>query len=132
MKGARGMRSGSVGALVCVCVLLLLSTPTSAAGPEIFLRDEPEEYVMIDKLQGLGLLPGLMTGTRGLEAREVALEAGKEGNVEDPFVDGMLGFSSSKARWPSISGSGAGWGTRTPVHPPNGQGVRFRTARDTG
>jgi hypothetical protein len=63
---------------------------SAAAGPEIFLRDEPEAYVLIDKLQGLGLLPALMTGTRGLEAREVALEAGKEEDAEDPFVDGML------------------------------------------
>jgi len=71
------MRSNAVGVLACV--LVALSTPASAAGPEIFLRDEPEEYVMIDKLQGLGLLPDIMTGTRGLEAREVALEAGKRG-----------------------------------------------------
>ena len=84
------MRLRGVGVLVCV--LLVLPAASPAAGPEIFLRDEPEEYVMIDKLQGLGLLPGLMTGTRGVEAREVALEAGKEGNVEDPFVDGMLRF----------------------------------------
>ncbi|PJB31212.1 MAG: hypothetical protein CO109_11245 [Deltaproteobacteria bacterium CG_4_9_14_3_um_filter_65_9] len=48
-----------------VCVLLVLPAAASAAGPEIFLRDEPEEYVLIDKLQGLGLLPALMTGTRG-------------------------------------------------------------------
>ena len=65
---------------------------SQAAGPGIFLQAEPEDYILIDKLQGLGLLPGLMTGTRGLEAREVALEAGKEKNVGDPFVDGMLRF----------------------------------------
>ena len=82
--------SGAIGLLVCV--LLVLPTAALPAGPEIFLRDEPEDYVMIDKLQGLGLLPGLMTGTRGLESREVALEAEKEGNVGDPFVDGMLRF----------------------------------------
>ncbi|MGZ9149122.1 MAG: capsule assembly Wzi family protein, partial [Candidatus Deferrimicrobiaceae bacterium] len=84
------MRSRTVGVLVGV--LLVLPTLAPAAGPEIFLRDEPEAYVLIDKLQGLGLLPGLMTGTRGLEAREVALEAGKEEQIGDPFVDGMLRF----------------------------------------
>ena len=82
------MRSRTVGVLVGV--LLVLPAAALPAGPEIFLRDEPEVYVLIDKLQGLGHLPGLMTGTRGLEAREVALEAGKEGSAEDPFVDEML------------------------------------------
>ena len=86
------MRSRAIGVLVCV--LVALPTLASAAGPEIFLRDEPEDYVMIEKLQGFGLLPALMTGTRGLEAREVALEAGKEGHVGTRSPTGCSGFSS--------------------------------------
>ena len=31
-----------------------------AAGPEIFLREEPETYLVIDKLEGMGFLKGLM------------------------------------------------------------------------
>ena len=97
---------------------------SSAAGPEIFLRDEPEDYVMIDKLQGLGLLPGLMTGTRGLEAREVALEAGKEGNVGDPFVDGMLRFLQLEGARDLDFRIGGGLGYSNAGYvPPNAQGV---------
>ena len=116
------MRSRSVGALVCVLLFLPMASP--AAGPEIFLRDEPEEYVMIDKLQGLGLLSGLMTGTRGLEAREVALEAGKEGNVEDPFVDGMLRFLQLEGAMALDFRIGGGLGYSNAGYiPPNAQGV---------
>ena len=62
------------------------------ASPEIFLVAQPENYIVIDKLEGMGLLPGLMTSDRGLEAREVALEAEKKGDVEDPFAADMLRF----------------------------------------
>ena len=97
---------------------------SAAAGPEIFLRDEPEDYVLIDKLQGLGLLPGLMTGTRGLEAREVALEAGKEGNVGDPFVDGMLRFLQLEGARDLDFRIGGGLGYSNDGYiPPNAQGV---------
>ena len=95
-----------------------------AAGPEIFLRDEPEAYVLIDKLQGFGLLSGLMTGTRGLEAREVALEAGKEGNVGDPFVDGMLRFLQLEGARDLDFRIGGGLGYSSGGYiPPNAQGV---------
>ncbi len=95
-----------------------------AAGPEIFLRDEPEAYVLIDKLQGLGLLPGLMTGTRGLEAREVALEAGKERNVGDPFVDGMLRFLQLEGARNLDFRIGGGLGYSNAGYiPPNAQGI---------
>jgi len=95
-----------------------------AAGPGIFLRDEPEVYVLIDKLQGLGLLPGLMTGTRGLEAREVALEAGKEKNVGDPFVDGMLRFLQLEGARDLDFRIGGGLGYSNAGYiPPNAQGV---------
>jgi len=98
--------------------------PSPAAGPEIFLRDEPEDYVMIDKLQGLGLLPGLMTGTRGFEAREVALEAGKEGNVGDPFVDGMLRFLQLEGARDLDFRIGVGMGYSNEGYiPANAQGV---------
>jgi len=112
--------------VACVIGIFLLFLPmlSPAAGPEIFLRDEPEEYVMIDKLQGLGFLPGLMTGTRGLEAREVALEAAKEGNVEDPFVDGMLRFLQLEGAMDLDFriGGGLGYSNEGSI-PPNAQGV---------
>src|SRR4030066_2589655 len=73
---------------------MILAFPAVAlpAGPEIFLLEEPESYLVIAKLEGLGLLPGLMTGDRGLEAREVAKEAQKAYGTTDPFEDGMLRF----------------------------------------
>jgi hypothetical protein len=122
MKEARIMRFGTVGVLVCV--LLVLPVVASPAGPEIFLRDEPEAYVLIDKLQGLGLLPGLMTGTRGLEAREVALEAGKEEHVGDPFVDGMLRFLELEGARDLDFRIGGGLGYSNDGYiPPNAQGI---------
>ena len=95
-----------------------------AAGPGIFLRAEPEDYVIIDKLQGFGLLPGLMTGTRGLEAREVALEAGKEAQIGDPFVDGMLRFLQLEGArdFDFRIGGGVGYSNAGYI-PPNAQGV---------
>ena len=122
MKGVRITRT--VAACVIGAVLLCLPMSSPAAGPEIFLRDEPEEYVMIDKLQGLGLLPGLMTGTRGLEAREVALEAGKEKNIGDPFVDGMLRFLQLEGAMDLDFRIGGGLGYSNAGYiPPNAQGV---------
>ena len=122
MKGARIIRTRAIGVLVCV--LLALPTAALPAGPEIFLRDEPEAYVLIDKLQGLGLLPGLMTGTRGLEAREVALEAGKEEQIGDPFVNGMLRFLQLEGArdFDFRIGGGSGYSNDGYI-PPNAQGV---------
>ena len=115
-----------------VCVILSLPLVSPAAGPGIFLRAEPEDYVIIDKLQGLGLLPGLMTGTRGLETREVALEAGKEGNVGDPFVDGMLRFLQLEGARDFDFRIGGGLGySNAGYPPPTRKASRFRTARDT-
>jgi hypothetical protein len=122
MKGVRIIRSRAVGVLVGVLLSLPMSSP--AAGPGIFLRDEPEDYVIIDKLQGLGLLPGLMTGTRGLEAREVALEAGKEELIGDPFVDGMLRFLRLEGARDFDFRIGGGLGYSNDGYiPPNAQGV---------
>ncbi|MGA6993601.1 MAG: capsule assembly Wzi family protein [Candidatus Deferrimicrobiaceae bacterium] len=75
-------------------VWMILAFPAVAlsAGPEIFLQEEPETYLLIDKLEGMGFLPGLMTDDRGLEAREVAGEADKVDDTGDPFADGMLRF----------------------------------------
>ena len=116
------MRTSAIGVLVCV--LLVLPTAALPAGPEIFLRDEPEAYVLIDKLQGLGLLPGLMTGTRGLEAREVALEAGKEEQIGDPFVNGMLRFLQLEGARDLDFRIGGGLGySNNGYIPPNAQGV---------
>ena len=122
MKGVRITRT--VAACVIGAVLLALPTAALPAGPEIFLRDEPEAYVLIDKLQGIGLLPGLMTGTRGLEAREVAREAGKEKNVGDPFVDGMLRFLQLEGAMDLDFRIGGGLGYSNAGYiPPNAQGV---------
>ena len=75
--------------------LVFIALPTAAfpAGPEIFLREDPELYLAIDKLQGMGLLPEIMTGDRGLDVSEVTREAGKaEDAAWDPFVAGMIRF----------------------------------------
>ena len=83
-------RFGSIA--LAVWILLVLPATALSATPEIFLQEEPESYLIIDKLQGFGLLPALMTGDRGLEAREVSREAGNADEIEDPFVNGMLRF----------------------------------------
>ena len=53
---------------------------------------EPETYLVIDKLEGMGFLKGLLTGPRGFEAQEVAREAERDEETEDPFTLGMLRF----------------------------------------
>ena len=74
-----------------------------------------------------------MTGTRGLEAREVALEAGKEGNVGPVGPNGMLRFLQLEGAMALDFRIGGGLGYSNAGYiPPNAQGVRFRTARDTG
>jgi len=74
-------------------VLMALPAVSFSAGPEIFLREDPELYLAIDKLQGMGLLPEIMTGDRGLDVSEVAREARKaEDAAWDPFVAGMIRF----------------------------------------
>ena len=78
--------------VLAVCIVLSVPSATFPAGPEIFLQEEPETYLIIDKLEGMGFLPGLMTGDRGLEAREVAAEADKIDGTGDPFADGMVRF----------------------------------------
>ncbi len=80
--------------VVAFAVWMILAFPATAssAAPEIFLEEEPETYLVIDKLEGTGFLPELMTGDRGLEAREVAAEADKVDGTGDPFADGMLRF----------------------------------------
>jgi hypothetical protein len=75
-----------------LCAILALPLAAFPASPEIFLADEMESYLIIDKLQGLSLLPALMTGDRGLEASEVSREAGNAEETDDPFVDGMVRF----------------------------------------
>jgi len=82
----------SLIAILAVWIILALPAVALPASPEIFLQEEPETYLVIDKLEGMGFLPGLMTGDRGLEAREVSREAEKAEGAGDPFVDGMLRF----------------------------------------
>ena len=80
--------------IAALAVWMILAFPAVAlsAGPEIFLQEEPETYLAIDKLEGMGFLQGLMTGTRGLEAQEVAREAEKDERAGDSFTIGMLRF----------------------------------------
>ncbi len=78
-------------AILAAAAAVLSAVPRQAwsAGPEIFLLDEPENYLVIDKLEGMGLLPGLMTSDRGLEVREVSREAEASSETDDPFLEGM-------------------------------------------
>ena len=72
---------------ILALVFIALPAVSFSAGPEIFLREDPEMYLVIDKLQATGLLPEIMTGERGLDVSEVAREAKKVEWVEDPFVE---------------------------------------------
>jgi hypothetical protein len=105
---------------------ILAFHPSTAlsAGPEIFLQEEPESYLIIDKLQGFGLLPGLMTGDRGLEAREVSREAGNAVETGDPDVDGMVRFLrlGGEPDWDFRLRAGLGYSREGRV-PPNAQGL---------
>jgi len=94
-----------------------------SAAPELFLGEEPESYVVIDKLEGMGLLPDLMTGDRPVEAREVAREAKKAGSTDDPFTDGMLRFlgMGDDLRFDFRLRAGGGY-SGEPEVPPNAQG----------
>jgi hypothetical protein len=80
--------------IAALALWMILAFPAVAlsAAPEIFLQEEPESYLVIDKLDGLGLLPALMTGDRGLEAWAVSREAGNAEGTGDPVVDGMIRF----------------------------------------
>ena len=78
--------------ILALCIVFTTPAAAISASPEIFLLEEPESYLLIDKLEGMGFLPGLMTGDRGLEGPEVAGEADKVDGTGDPFTDGMLRF----------------------------------------
>ncbi len=101
------------------------------AGPDIFLVEEPERYVVADKLEGMGYLPDLMTGDRPLEAREAAREASKAGSGDDPLTDGMLRFLAlgAELRYDFRLRAGAGHSEEGSV-PPNAQG--FPVPKDGG
>jgi hypothetical protein len=114
-----------------ICILaawILVVHPAAAlsAGPEIFLQEEPETYLVIDKLQGLGFLPALMTGDRGLEAREVS-EAGQAGETDDPFEAGMIQFLrlGGEPDWDFRLRAGLEYSGEGRV-PPNAQGLAVR------
>ena len=108
----------ALAAWIFVCPAAALS-----AGPEIFLQEEPETYLVIDKLQGLGYLPALMTGDRGLEAREVS-ESAQAGETEEPFVAGMVQFlrSGGEPDWDFRLRAGLDYSGDGRV-PPNAQGL---------
>src|SRR3989304_1477686 len=52
-------------AILAVWIILALPAVALPAAPEIFLQEEPETYLVIDKLEGMGFLPGLMRGGGG-------------------------------------------------------------------
>ena len=110
--------------VLVLCAILALPLAAFPASPEIFLADEPESYLLIDKLQGLSLLPALMTGDRGLEAREVSREAANAEETEDPFVDGMVRFLKlgSEKDWDYRLRAGLEY-SRDGRIPPNAQGL---------
>src|SRR4030066_331351 len=62
-------------AILAVWIILALPAVALSAAPEIFLQEEPATYLVIDKLEGMGFLPGLMTGDRGLAAGGAAESA---------------------------------------------------------
>src|SRR5512146_1016222 len=108
------------------CAVLVFPLVAFSASPELFLADQPEVYLAIDKLDGLGQLPGLMTSDRGREAREVAREAGKVENVEDSFTEGMLQFIGMDGTPAMDIRPRAGFEySRNGVAPPNSQGLQF-------
>lgn len=106
-----------------ICLLIAYPAVACPASPELFLQEEPEAYIAIDKLCGLGLLPRLMTGDRGLETAEVAREAGNAPGSQDPFVDGMMRFLQleSLSRLDFRVRGAVAW-SRTGEVPPNSQG----------
>lgn len=98
-----------------------------SAGPELFLQEDPETYLVIDKLQGLGFLPALMTGDRGLEAKEVSSAADQAGETDDPFAVGMLQFLrlGGEPDWDYRLRAGLEYSGEGRV-PPNAQGLAVR------
>src|SRR4030067_167585 len=54
----------SLIAILAVWIILALPAVALSAAPEIFIQEEPGTYLVIDKLEGMGFLPGLMTGDR--------------------------------------------------------------------
>jgi hypothetical protein len=106
------------------CAVMAVPRVASSASPEIFLTDQPEVYLAIDKLEGFGLLPGLMTDDRGLDAREVAREAEKVEDTDDPFAEGMLQFLRLEGvpRMDFLLRAGPEYSRHGEV-PPNAQGL---------
>ena len=79
-------------AALAVWVILAFPAVALSAGPEIFLQEDPGIYLVIDKLEGLGYLTGLMTDDRGLEVREVVDEAKRAETTGDQFIAGMIRY----------------------------------------
>jgi hypothetical protein len=58
-----------------VPVFVVLALAVAAAGPatarasDLFLKDEPEIYAAIDKLNAMGYLPGFLANTRRIPSR---------------------------------------------------------------
>ncbi|HEY7585707.1 MAG TPA: hypothetical protein VH866_04275, partial [Candidatus Deferrimicrobiaceae bacterium] len=68
MKNVIGMK---------VVVLIALATAVPARAADLFLKDEPEIYAAVDKLNAMGYLPGFLANTRpySIQAVRAAVEA---------------------------------------------------------
>ena len=78
--GRRQIAGRAVFAAAAAWAICTFPAVALSAAPDLFLAEEPESYVLVDKLVGTGLLPDLMTVDRPLEARAVAREARKTGS----------------------------------------------------
>ena len=83
-------------------LLLTLSAPLAGfpapvRAAELFLVDEREIYIALDKLNAMGALPGFLANTRpyNLKAVRAALD-------NNPVATGGAGFESSLAQWVAL------------------------------
>ena len=78
--------------LAVLAVLVLFSAPARAA--DLFLVGEREIYLAVDKLNGMGLLPGFLANTRPYSV--AAVRAALDNNAA---ASQSVGFDAELARW---------------------------------
>jgi hypothetical protein len=76
---------------VCAVVLAVSAAAVPARAADLFLKDEPEIYAAIDKLNAAGYLPGLLANTRpySMQAVRTAAETATRESLP-PGFDGEL------------------------------------------
>lgn len=76
---------------VCAVVLAVSAAAVPARAADLFLKDEPEIYAAIDKLNATGYLPGLLANTRpySMQAVRAAAETASRESLP-PGFDGEL------------------------------------------